>query len=108
MKWLSRHMVARYRRVILLVGSSLIATGLIVGDQQGTTSASVVFLCFLVLTITAVFWNLFEKNGTNDSNLNSSAGVIEKRTTLSSNDAEMNDVSVIPNPLDSDIDIPLM
>ncbi len=108
MKWLSRYMVARYRGVILLVGLTLIAIGLIVGYQKGTTSASVVFLSFLVLTITVVFWNLFEKTGNNEFNQNSSAGVIEKYTTPNSNDTKINQASVIPNPLDSDIDIPLM
>ncbi|MBL6732113.1 MAG: hypothetical protein ISP82_04065 [Candidatus Poseidoniaceae archaeon] len=108
MKWLSQHMVARYREVILLVGLTLIGIGLILGYQKGTTSASVVFLSFLVLTITVVFWNLFEKTGTNDFNQHSSPGVIEKYTTPNSTDGEINEASVIPNPLDSDIDIPLM
>jgi hypothetical protein len=55
-----------------------------------------------------VFWNLFEKTGSNDFNQNSSPGVIEKYTMPNSNDAKINQASVIPNPLDSDIDIPLM
>ena len=55
-----------------------------------------------------VFWNLFEKTGSNDFNKNSSPGVIEKYTMPNSNDAKINQASVIPNPLDSDIDIPLM
>jgi hypothetical protein len=55
-----------------------------------------------------VFWNLFEKTGNNDFSQNSAAGVIEKYTTPNSNDTKINQASVIPNPLDSDIDIPLM
>ena len=108
MKWLSPNMVARYRGVILLAALSLIIIGLFVGIEGGTTSSSIVFLIFLVLTITVVFWNLFEKNATNDYKQSSTAGVIAKYSTKSSENTETHDVSEIPNPLDSDIDIPLM
>ena len=108
MKWLSQNMVARYRGVILLAAISLIIIGLVVGNEGGTTSSSIVFLIFLVLTITVVFWNLFEKNTTNDFKQSSTAGVIAKYSAKSSGNTETHDVSEIPNPLDSDIDIPLM
>ena len=108
MKWLSPNMVARYRGMILLPALSLIIIGLFVGIEGGTTPSSIVFLIFLVLTITVVFWNLFEKNATNDYKQSSTAGVIAKYSTNSSENTETHDVSEIPNPLDSDIDIPLM
>ena len=108
MKWLSQNMVARYRGVILLFALSLIIIGLVVGNEGGTTSASIVFLIFLVLTITIVFWNLFEKNTTNDHKQTSTAGVIGNYGRKSSENTEIDEVSGIPNPLDSDIDIPLM
>ena len=108
MKWLSQNMVARYRGVILLFALSLIIIGLVVGNEGGTTPASIVFLIFLVLTITIVFWNLFEKNTNNDHKQTSTAGVIGNYGTKSSENTEIDEVSGIPNPLDSDIDIPLM
>jgi hypothetical protein len=108
MKWLSQNMVARYRGVILLFALSLIIIGLVVGNEGGTTSASIVFLIFLVLTITVVFWNLFEKNTTNDYKQISTPGVIGTYGIKSSENTEIDEVSEIPNPLDSDIDIPLM
>ena len=108
MKWLSQNMVARYRELILLFASSLIIIGLVVGNEGGTTSASIVFLIFLVLTITVVFWNLFEKNTTNDYKQISTPGVVGAYGRKSSENTEIDEVSEIPNPLDSDIDIPLM
>ena len=108
MKWLSQNMVAGYRGVILLFALSLIIIGLVVGNEGGTTPTSIVFLIFLVLTITIVFWNLFEKNTTNDHKQTSTAGVIGNYGTKSSENTEIDEVSGIPNPLDSDIDIPLM
>lgn len=108
MKWLSQNMAARYRGALLLVALSLIIIGLVVGNEGGTTSASIVFLIFLVLTITVVFWNLFEKNTTNDYNQSSTAGVIANYGLRIAENTEIGDASEIPNPLDSDIDIPLM
>ena len=108
MKWLSQNMAARYREVILLAALSLIIIGLVVGNEGGTTSASIVFLIFLVLTITIVFWNLFEKNTTNEYKQSSTAGVIGKYVSKSVENTEIDDSLEIPNPLDSDIDIPLM
>ena len=108
MKWLSQNMAARYRGALLLVALSLIIIGLMVGNEGGTTSASIVFLIFLVLTITVVFWNLFEKNTTNNYNQGSTAGVIANYGLRSAENTEIGDASEIPNPLDSDIDIPLM
>ena len=108
MKWLSQNMGARYRGVILLFALSLIIIGLVVGNEGGTTSASIVFLIFLVLTITVVFWNLFEKNTTNDHKQISTAGVIGTYAATNSENTEIDDVSEVPNPLDNDIDIPLM
>ena len=61
-----------------------------------------------MLTITIVFWNLFEKNTNNDHKQTSTAGVIGNYGTKSSENTEIDEVSGIPNPLDSDIDIPLM
>jgi hypothetical protein len=61
-----------------------------------------------VLTITVVFWNLFEKNTTNNYNQSSTAGVIANYALKSAENTETGDGSEIPNPLDSDIDIPLM
>ena len=61
-----------------------------------------------MLTITIVFWNLFEKNTNNDHKQTSTAGVIGNYGTKSSENTEIDEFSGIPNPLDSDIDIPLM
>lgn len=108
MKWLSQNMVARYRGVILLFALSLIIIGLVVGNERGTTPASIVFLIFLVLTITVVFWNLFEKSPTNVYKQRSTAGVVVNYGTKSSKNTETDEVAEIPNPLDDDIDIPLM
>ena len=108
MKWLSQYMAARYRGALLLAALSLIIIGLVVGNEGGTTSSSIVFLIFLVLTITVVFWNLFEKNTTNYHNQSSTAGVIANYGLSSAENAEIDNASEIPNPLDNDIDIPLM
>jgi len=56
-----------------------------------------------------MFWNLFDSKAQKQTTTNANPGVISKINTLErGNDIGYDSNESIPNPLDSDIEIPLM
>ena len=108
MKWSSQCVVRTSSLLILMAAIGLVVVGLIT-NSDGNTSFSLVFLTFTILMIMVIFWNFFTDNTPEKKTSDSSPGVIDK-TTLGSSDesVDLTETDVIPNPLDSGIDIPLM
>ena len=108
MKWSSQRVVRTSSLLILIAAISLVVVGLIT-NSDGNTSFALVFLAFTILMIMVIFWNFFSDNPPTKKTTDSSPGVIEKTTLGSSYDnVDLTETDMIPNPLDSGIDIPLM
>ena len=108
MKWSSQCVVRTSSLLILMAAIGLVVVGLIT-SSDGNTSFSLVFLAFTILMIMVIFWNFFSDNSTIEKTSNSSPGVIDKPTLGSPEEKiDLTETDVIPNPLDSGIDIPLM
>jgi len=108
MKWSSQCVVRTSSLLILIAAISLVVVGLIT-NSDGNTSFSLVFLAFTILMIMLIFWNFFSDNSTTKQTSGSSPGVIDKPTLGSPDEnIDLTETDVIPNPLDSGIDIPLM
>ena len=109
MKW-SSHSVARtYKRLIFASAAVLLAVGLISGYNGSNASFSRVFLAFIVLMSVAIFWNLLGTSNRESITSKSSPGVIKLDSSLKqSHEVEITENNTLPNPLDEDLDIPLM
>ena len=109
MKWSSGYMAQTYKRLILLTAFSLIAIGFIAGNESSSIPFSAFFLLIICLIVLVVFWNSFDSKGNYSKYSESTPGVLSNKHQNQEliNDDLSNQPS-IPNPLDSEIDIPLM
>jgi len=109
MKWSSQYMSRAYKWLILTTGFTLIILGFILGNSESSIPFSAYFLAVILLLIVIIFWKSFDIKDGYQGNSGSSPGV----TSLHDNHSELSTIETesktsIPNPLDSDIDIPLM
>ena len=110
MKWLSANMAGKYQRVIILAAGLLIMIGLIIGNKEKDTSQAVFFLAFMTTLIAILFWNMFDQKEENSKLLTASTPGVNRPDIISQTSLELNgqDEKLVPNPLDSDLDIPLL
>ena len=109
MKWSSRSVARTYKRLIFASAAILLAVGLISGYNGSSASFSKVFLAFIVLMSVAIFWNLLGTSNKESVGSTSSPGVIKLDSSLKqSHEVEITENNSLPNPLDEDLDIPLM
>ena len=109
MKWLSYCMIRAYKLMILSTALVLVIIGFLAGNSGSSIPFSAVFLAIIFMLILVLFWYSFDSKEENGKNLQSSPGVLSydsNQTEVSV--TEIGNKNSIPNPLDSDIDIPLM
>lgn len=109
MKWSSKCMIRAYKLLILSTALVLVIIGFLAGNSGSSIPFSGIFLAIIFILMLVLFWNSFDAKEESSKNLQSSPGVI----SYDSNQNELNITDLtnqksIPNPLDSDIDIPLM
>ncbi|MAU74164.1 MAG: hypothetical protein ISR22_05005 [Candidatus Poseidoniaceae archaeon] len=101
-------MVAGYRGVILAAAAGLILTSIMLASIDENTSSILIFTTILSSAIVILYWKLFnsdEKSG----NLDSASPIKTKKSSgKTSFDSVKSLKSEVPDPLDEDIDIPLM
>ena len=109
MKWSSGYMTRTYKLLILLTAFSLVIFGLIAGNEKSSIPFSAFFLLIICFIVLLVFWNSFDSERNYSKDLQSTPGVLsnEHQNQQVIND-EVGNQPAIPNPLDSEIDIPLM
>ncbi len=109
MKWLSQYVARSYKFLIYIYASTLVLVGLSIAEDGSSVSFSTIFFTFILLVILTMFWNLFDSKAQKQTTTNANPGVISKISTLEhGNDIGYDSNESIPNPLDSDIEIPLM
>ena len=95
--------------MIYIYASTLVLVGLSIAEDGSSVSFSTLFFTFILLVILTIFWNLFDSKAQKQTLGNANPGVISKINTLEhGNDMVYDSSENIPNPLDSDIEIPLM
>ncbi len=109
MKWSSGYMIRTYKRLILFTAFALVIIGFIAGNENSSIPFSTFFLLIICLVVLVIFWNSFDSKRNYSENLQSTPGVLsnEHQNQQVINDEVGNQPS-IPNPLDSEIDVPLM
>ena len=102
-------MIRTYKLLILLTAFSLVIFGLIAGNEKSSIPFSAFFLLIICFIVLLVFWNSFDSERNYSKDLQSTPGVLsnEHQNQQVIND-EVGNQPAIPNPLDSEIDIPLM
>jgi hypothetical protein len=109
MKWLSQYVARSYKFLIYIYASTLVLVGLSIVEDGSSVSFSTLFFTFILLVILTIFWNLFDSKTQKQTITNANPGVISKINTLEhGNEIGYDSSESIPNPLDSDIEIPLM
>ena len=109
MKWSSKCMIRAYKLLILSTALVLVIIGFLAGNSGSSIPFSGVFLAIIFILVLVLFWNSFEAKVDSSKNLQSSPGVISYDSNHSEvNITDLSNQNSIPNPLDSDIDIPLM
>ena len=109
MKWSSKCMIRAYKLLILLTALGLVIIGFLAGNSGSSIPFSGVFLAIILILMLVLFWNSFEAKVDSSKNLQSSPGVISYDSNQNEiNITDLTSQNSIPNPLDSDIDIPLM
>ena len=107
MKWLSDIMVRTTKLLIFVSALGLVIFGLMTDSSGNVASFSTIFVVFMIVTIFFIFWNSFSNQYKRRQN--STPGVGYEQTTGSqSKTADWSENDALPNPLDSDIDLPLM
>ena len=109
MKWSSRCMTRAYKWLILTTAFALVTMGFISGNDGSSIPFSAYFLAVILLLILVIFWKSFDSREEYSENLQSSPGVLSH--DINQADVGLTEVgnqNSIPNPLDSEIDIPLM
>ena len=109
MKWLSQYVARSYKFLIYIYASALVLVGLSIAEDGSSVPFSTIFFTFILLVILTMFWNLFDSKTQKQTITNANPGVISKINNLEhGNDSSYDSNESIPNPLDSDIEIPLM
>ena len=101
-------MVAGYRGVILATAAGLILSSIMLASIDENTSSILIFTTIFSSAIVILYWKLF--NSDEQSNNFDSASPIKtgKNSGKSSLDSINSLKSEVPDPLDEEIDIPLM
>ena len=109
MKWSSKCMIRAYKLLILSTALVLVIIGILAGNSGSSIPFSGVFLAIIFILMLVLFWNSFDAREDSSKNLQSSPGVIAYDNNQNEvNITDLTNQNSIPNPLDSDIDIPLM
>ena len=109
MKWSSGYMARRYKLLILLTAFSLVIFGLVAGNERSSIPFSAFFLLIICFIVLVVFWNSFDSKGNYSKYSESTPGVLSnKQQNQELINDDLGGQPSIPNPLDSEIDIPLM
>jgi len=109
MKWSSKCMIRAYKLLILSTALVLVVLGFLAGNSGSSIPFSGVFLAIIFILMLVLFWNSFNSKEESSKNFQSSPGVISYDSNQSKTSiTEVSNQNSIPNPLDSDIDIPLM
>ncbi len=109
MKWLSQYVARSYKFLIYIYASTLVLVGLSIAEDGSSVSFSTIFFTFILLVILTMFWNLFDSKAQKQTITNANPGVISQNNILEQgNNICYDSNESIPNPLDSDIEIPLM
>ena len=109
MKWSSGYMAQAYKRLILLTAFSLITMGFIAGNESSSIPFSAFFLLIICFIVLVVFWNSFDSKGNYSKYSESTPGVLSnKQQNQELINDDLGGQPSIPNPLDSEIDLPLM
>tara|TARA_Y100000768_G_scaffold104755_1_gene76771 strand:+ start:305 stop:634 length:330 start_codon:yes stop_codon:yes gene_type:complete len=109
MKWLSQYVARSYKFLIYIYASTLVLVGLSIVEDGSSVSFSTIFFTFILLVILTMFWNLFDTKAEKQPITKANPGVLSKINTLEhKKDINYDSNESIPNPLDSDIEIPLM
>ncbi len=109
MKWSSKCMIRAYKLLILSTALVLVIIGILAGNSGSSIPFSGVFLAIIFILMLVLFWNSFDAREDSSKNLQSSPGVISYDSNQNEVDiTDLTNQNSIPNPLDSDIDIPLM
>lgn len=102
-------MIRAYKLLILSTAFVLVITGFLAGNSGSSIPFSGVFLAIIFTLILILFWISFDAKEDSSENLQSSPGVISYDSNHNEvNITDLTNQNSIPNPLDSDIDIPLM
>ena len=109
MKWSSKCMIRAYKLLTLSTALVLVIIGILAGNSGSSIPFSGVFLAIIFIFMLVLFWNSFDAREDSSKNLQSSPGVIAYDSNQNEvNITDLTNQNSIPNPLDSDIDIPLM
>ena len=109
MKWSSQSMTRTYKLLILATAFALVIMGFLSGNNGSSIPFSAFFLAIILLLILVIFWNSFDSKEDISKISQSSPGVLSHDIDKTDVDlTEFDNQNSIPNPLDSDIDIPLM
>ncbi len=95
--------------MIYIYASTLVLVGLSIVEDGSSVSFSTIFFTFILLVILTTFWNLFDTKAEKQAITKANPGILSKINTLEhGKDINYDSNESIPNPLDSDIEIPLM
>ena len=102
-------MIRAYKLLILSTALVLVIIGFIPENSGSSVPFSGVFLAVIFMLMLVLFWISFDAKEDSTKNLQSSPGVISYDSNQNEVDiTDLTNQNSIPNPLDSDIDIPLM
>jgi len=102
-------MTRTYKLLILATAFALVIMGFLSGNNGSSIPFSAFFLAIILLLILVIFWNSFDSKEDISKISQSSPGVLSHDIDKTDVDlTEFDNQNSIPNPLDSDIDIPLM
>lgn len=101
-------MVAGYRGVILVAAAGLILISIMLASIDENTSSMLIFTTILSSAIVILYWKLFNSDETKGDFDSASPIKTEKNPSKSSINSISTIKSEVPDPLDEDIDIPLM
>tara|TARA_B100001248_G_C27389792_1_gene461709 strand:+ start:911 stop:1240 length:330 start_codon:yes stop_codon:yes gene_type:complete len=109
MKWLSPSVAQVLKRLLFASALGLVILGLITANGRTLPSFAVIFLLFTGLLLTVLYWNLFDDSAAGKKTSQASPGVVGM-DFKAENDyyVDVNQETSIPNPMDSDYEIPLM
>ena len=109
MKWSSQFMTRIYKLLILATALALVIMGFIFGNNGSSIPFSAFFFALILLLILVIFWNSFDSKEEKSKNFQSNPGILSHDIDkIDVGLGELDNQNSIPNPLDSDIDVPLM
>ncbi|RJU80629.1 MAG: hypothetical protein DWB99_08395 [Candidatus Poseidoniales archaeon] len=101
-------MVAGYRKVILAAAAGLILISIMLASIDENTSSILIFTTIFSSAIVILYWKLFDSNEDKDNSNSASPIKTQANIGKSSPNTVSSIRSKVPDPLEEDIDIPLM